>query len=237
MTPTETLARTAWGEARGEGTAGMQCVCNVVMQRVKQSGRDVISVCLAPYQFSCWLDADPNCHKLLAVTDDDPEYRIACNLAADAIEGQLPDLTHGADHYFAVGSAIPSWARGVTPTITIGHHQFYRLGWPRPLSVVTPKRAFALENPATTVVNSPINSATTQGTAGLSMGVSGAIVVLVAGVLQHYGVIMTPEQTAALGTLLAVALHPISVLLIGNSETAQALPVATAPVTPKEPPA
>lgn len=30
------MARTAWGEARGEGQSGMQAVLNVIMNRVKK---------------------------------------------------------------------------------------------------------------------------------------------------------------------------------------------------------
>ena len=32
------LARTIWGEARGEGQTGMQAVANVIMNRVKKGG-------------------------------------------------------------------------------------------------------------------------------------------------------------------------------------------------------
>ena len=32
------MARTAWGEARGEGTTGMQAVINVIMNRVAKRG-------------------------------------------------------------------------------------------------------------------------------------------------------------------------------------------------------
>src|SRR5688500_4029200 len=64
-TDLDTLARTLWGEARGEGRNGMQAVANVIMNRYKlarsnsgyarQWGRTVAEVCRKKYQFSCWL--------------------------------------------------------------------------------------------------------------------------------------------------------------------------------------
>ena len=76
----DTLARTVWGEARGEGEAGMAAVAAVIRNRIDVSaahggkywwGRDWISVCQARSQFSCWNPGDPNRAKLLAVDDSE----------------------------------------------------------------------------------------------------------------------------------------------------------------------
>ncbi len=129
------LARTLWGEARGEGTAGMQAVAAVIMNRVKTSrakpggmwwGNDVISVCQKPWQFSCWNRSDPNMKKVMAVTANDPYFKNAQAIARAALAGTLRDPTGGATHYHARGS-VPDWAKGQPPTATIGRHVFYIL--------------------------------------------------------------------------------------------------------------
>jgi len=126
----EVLARTLWGENRGGGTKGMTSVANVIMNRVHSGitwwGNSVRSVCLKPYQFSCWLASDPNRAKLLSVTDEDPAYREALFLAAEAIAGTLPDITGGATSYFAISMPKPPhWSVGMTPTAEIAGQRFY----------------------------------------------------------------------------------------------------------------
>jgi N-acetylmuramoyl-L-alanine amidase len=129
----DTLARTLWGEARGEGTAGMEAVANVVLNRVKIAtenngrwwwGTNIIQVCQKPYQFSCWNRSDPNFQKLQAVDGKDLYFATAMRIAARA--ESLKDATNGATHYHARGTD-PYWARGETPVAAIGNHIFYRL--------------------------------------------------------------------------------------------------------------
>ncbi|MDB5491192.1 MAG: cell Wall Hydrolase family protein [Micavibrio sp.] len=127
------LARTIWGEARGEGVAGMQGVGNVVMNRVRIArqkgkfwwGNDVIGVCQKPYQFSCWNKGDANFEKIQAVDGRDLVFASAMRLGFRAVIGQLADITGGATHYHAAGM-MPNWARGQVPSATIGRHVFYR---------------------------------------------------------------------------------------------------------------
>lgn len=121
------LARTAWGEARGDGTQGMQAVINVVMNRVERGawyGENVIDVCKKPKQFSCWNKSDPNYKKMLAITQSDSQFKQAVQLATLAIDGRLPDITDGATNYHAK-SVNPYWAKSMTKTATIGNHIFY----------------------------------------------------------------------------------------------------------------
>jgi N-acetylmuramoyl-L-alanine amidase len=130
----DVLARTLWGEARGEPVAGIEAVASVVLNRVaiaKAKGRywwgnDVITVCQKPYQFSCWNRSDPSYRKLLAVTDKNIHFVTCLRIARRALSNALPDATGGATHYHA-DYVSPDWARGETPTIIIGHHLFYRL--------------------------------------------------------------------------------------------------------------
>ncbi|MFN4276124.1 MAG: cell wall hydrolase [Ferrovibrio sp.] len=123
----DTLARTLWGEARSEGREGMMAVASVILNRAAKPGwwgRSVADVCLRPWQFSCWLADDPNRAKLEKVDERDVQFRIALQVADQALGGGLPDYTFGATHYHTVDIA-PNWARGHTPCAVIGRHAFY----------------------------------------------------------------------------------------------------------------
>lgn len=120
-------ARTLWGEARSEGTTGMQAVANVIANRVKGLnwfGSTFKEVCLKPRQFSAWEDL--NRPKMLAVDTSNPQFKQAVEIAKKAVAGTLPDITGGANHYHAVG-VKPSWADTSKRTAIIGRHIFYKL--------------------------------------------------------------------------------------------------------------
>ncbi len=127
---TDTLARTIWGEARGEGSMGMQAVAAVVHNRLavsKQKGKfwwgnSIIEICQKPYQFSCWNRDDPNYRKVLNVDKRDRIFAKALDIAGTC----MADPTDGATHYHAAG-VFPYWSRHQKPTATIGHHIFYRI--------------------------------------------------------------------------------------------------------------
>jgi N-acetylmuramoyl-L-alanine amidase len=122
----QVAARTIYGEARGEGPAGMDAVAHVIRNRfaAKRFGKTIAAVCLAKYQFSCWLEADPNSKLLHELPDSDPELKTCMGYWLMSLS--TPDPTHGATHYHVVGT-FPRWADGVTPLVTIGHHAFYKV--------------------------------------------------------------------------------------------------------------
>ena len=131
----DVLARTIFGEARGEPVRGMEAVANVVLNRVKLArkkggkywwGHDVITVCQKPYQFSCWNRSDPSYKRLMAVGEDNIHFATALRIARRAVIGALNDHTNGATHYHA-DYVSPYWARGERPLVTIGRHIFYKL--------------------------------------------------------------------------------------------------------------
>ncbi len=130
----DVLARTLWGEGRGEGTTGMEAIASVVLNRVaiaQEKGRywwgnDIITVCQKPYQFSCWNRSDPNYRQLQAVTDKDIHFATALRIARRAVSGTLADVTNGATHYHTK-AVKPFWAKGKTPTTMIGNHIFFRI--------------------------------------------------------------------------------------------------------------
>ncbi len=128
------LARTIWGEARGERFRGKLAVGWVARNRAEHPrwwGRDLEAVLRKPAQFSCWNADDPNAAKCLSVGPDDRAF-VDCLAAAHAvIEGTIADPTDadgngGADHYHVAG-LVPAWSRGHAPIATIGRHVFYRI--------------------------------------------------------------------------------------------------------------
>lgn len=129
--PVDILARTVWGEDRGGGMEGMAAIANVVLNRVNHPGwwgDTIVSVCLKPWQFSCWNHGDPNREKLLDVTKSNPEFADALVIAQAAVAGTLRDRTNGATSYY--NPAIvpePAWAKGLTPCAVIDGQRFYRL--------------------------------------------------------------------------------------------------------------
>lgn len=126
------LARTIYGEARGELVRGKEAVAAVVMNRVRR-GRDrggywwgdsVVDVCTKPWQFSCWNTNDPNREKVLAVSDRNRTFRSCLRIAGRALDGRLSDPTDGATHYHA-RAVSPPWSKNRQPSAEIGGHVFY----------------------------------------------------------------------------------------------------------------
>lgn len=130
----EIIARTLWGEARSQGVIGMTAVACVIMNRSNNPGwwgNSLRGVCLAPMQFSCWNDNDPQAEKMRAQVIDDPAYQKAIVISEMLFNHAINDITNGADHYRAE-YAHPAWADGKIPTYVCGamgsRHLFYKLG-------------------------------------------------------------------------------------------------------------
>ena len=126
------LARTLYGEARGEGLIGIEAVANVIMNRVALSkqytlwwGKSIEEVCLKPFQFSCWTPSDNNFYKLIRVSSDDDVFRMCLRVAQRAVSGTLSDITKGATHYHRK-DVSPAWARRLIPVFEYKNHLFYR---------------------------------------------------------------------------------------------------------------
>jgi hypothetical protein len=124
----DTLARTLWGEARGEGRVGMEAVASVILNRLHRQnwwGKSISAVCRRAWQFSCWNQNAPGLKQLMSITASDPEFRTAVAVANEAVKLQLPDITKRATHYYASYIPAPRWARGKTPCCSIGRHLFF----------------------------------------------------------------------------------------------------------------
>lgn len=126
----DVVARTVYGEARGEARDGKTAVAWVIKNRVdspKWWGHDWRSVCRKPWQFSCWNDNDPNRAKVEAVTTEDDAFRDCLQASALVMSGEVTDPTKGATHYYAKAmKALPTWASHAVKTAEIGGHVFMK---------------------------------------------------------------------------------------------------------------
>lgn len=124
----DTMARTLWGEARGEPIEGQIAVAWVIRNRAENGrwwGRDIEGVCRKPWQFSCWHD-QPGIR--LPSLDKNPRFSDLKNLCREVLEGKYTDPTMRSDHYCTTAVAPKTaWAKTRKPVVTIGAHAFYRL--------------------------------------------------------------------------------------------------------------
>lgn len=131
-------ALTAWAEARGEGEAGMQAVINVIRNRVKRGGwyidKEISAltspfhgVCLKKYQFSCFLQNDPNFQKLIVLVRENKVNATCQDALAIAAIPDLIDLTKGATHYHTIQmNPFLKWTASMVETTRIKNHMFYK---------------------------------------------------------------------------------------------------------------
>jgi spore germination cell wall hydrolase CwlJ-like protein len=122
------LARTIYWEARGESSAGMESVANVVMNRLGHEGfpNTVCEVVKQGHeqgtcQFSWWCDGRSDHAR------EDESYAIAKEVSRRALNLQLPDQTGGA-LYFHQRKAAPGWAAKYIKTAEIENFVFYKPG-------------------------------------------------------------------------------------------------------------
>ncbi len=120
------MARTVYGEARGESPEGQEAVANVILNRAKKHRISPAKACLKSIHFSAWNNARSNDENQLAMmTADlsDPVYRQCLESVLRAVRAPSRMLK-GYRHYHTVGVS-PRWSKG-KPYVTIGGHRFYR---------------------------------------------------------------------------------------------------------------
>ena len=125
----EIAARTVWMEARNQGDAGMSAVAHVLRNRVADGrwGTSFATVCLAPFQFSCWNTADPNRGAMARLGTGDTSLEAARTALLNS--ANQADPTDGATHYVTEGvleQMAPAWTKGATRTVQIGQHVFFK---------------------------------------------------------------------------------------------------------------
>ena len=134
----DVLARTLYGEARGEGYAGMIAVAWSIRNRVDVDlhsdgkpdwwGEGYAGVCQAPWQFSCWNKNDPNFAYLSGAKQIPFREFAQAKIAAERVmAGKVPDPTGGATHYYATTMPKPPvWVKGAKQTLELGRHVFFK---------------------------------------------------------------------------------------------------------------
>lgn len=154
LTDEQTLAITAWAEARGiprdnprshspvEEMLAVMCVVRnrrINPLRWRAADASYKAICLAPQQFSCWNQGTGANHELLLDTATalvdvavvvPPVIRECLYLARGVISGMILDRTGIADSYYAPAAMVPV---GRVPagavgkiTLEIGDQLFYR---------------------------------------------------------------------------------------------------------------
>ena len=128
------VSATVYGEGYLEGEAGMLAILEVIENRAGAS-RSLKSVCLQPFQFSAWNDAEPTAKtlRLLAKGESsgnslvDAAFLDVVRLVESALANQDRKrvLSPHTRHYWAPNSmnADPYWYNG-EPTQRIGGHIF-----------------------------------------------------------------------------------------------------------------
>ena len=119
------LALTMWREASGEGVEGMRAVGHVVANEVKVTKLTWESVILNKWYISSMTaPGDPGTVRWPRYPDN--SFVTATELAIEIYQGINTDNTDGATHYFNPHIVLPSWAKYMIKTVTIGNHDFYK---------------------------------------------------------------------------------------------------------------
>jgi N-acetylmuramoyl-L-alanine amidase len=145
LSPAQVVALTAYGEARSEPPRGRVGVVNTIANRLAAQrdayGLDLKAVCLKRWQYSCWMPEGGRAnyesllitarHLLKAERSIGPILQHCLDLGAQLVAGTLEDVVKGATHYVNPDAMkprgrLPAWAIGLTPTVIIGSHWFYK---------------------------------------------------------------------------------------------------------------
>lgn len=137
LTAAQVVAMTIWAEARAapvEGEIAVGCVIRNRLLRPKRFSDTWEKVCLAKWQFSCWIPqgGQANYEMLMERCDSAQQSlywpRQQLWIAEGIISGAIEDRVAGADHYFASWmKKWPAWAKGLSPVAILGVHRFYRV--------------------------------------------------------------------------------------------------------------
>jgi N-acetylmuramoyl-L-alanine amidase len=120
------LAANVYYESRGEPTEGQLAVALVTMNRAHLDERNVCKVVLKPKQFS-WTISAVNNGKIKKSYEpkDAKAWANSMMVAFITLNGMMPDITKGSDHYHA-SYVHPKWRHAMVATRVIGNHFFYK---------------------------------------------------------------------------------------------------------------
>lgn len=132
------VAATLVDEAKGEDSAGMDAVMNVILNRTKtRTTKEAAAKCLVPSQFTGWNVVDKKnpaeVLKFVETHSKHPKFKDALELVKKAEAGTLPDNTKGSNHFLNVAltlkqqGRLPKWYDPNKITTKIGKHTFLKL--------------------------------------------------------------------------------------------------------------
>ena len=118
------VADTLYLEARNESERGLRAVATVIYNRAKNTGKTFETVCLQPFQFSCWNAS--RTRKIVPRRRSDVKAYILClQIEKELLKGNFKPLGDWT-HYYNPRLCSPKWARGVE-CVQIGSHVFLTL--------------------------------------------------------------------------------------------------------------
>jgi len=126
----DVVARTIYGEGRGQSFEGQVAIGFVIFNRAKERKQSVREVCLAPRQFSCWNLGDINRKIIETITLQSKgftrAYGIACLIMTEDLNDPTfnPEIGRGANHYYNPDIVHPNWAKNMKVLKTIDDHIF-----------------------------------------------------------------------------------------------------------------
>jgi spore germination cell wall hydrolase CwlJ-like protein len=108
------LAKTIYGESRGESIETMFAVGWVIRNRLQADryGKTYKDVVLRPMQFSCWNEGDPN-HRLIKGMPKGPLWEVCIGVAIVVMQSmERHNPVEGVKHYYdkSLDSNPPYWA-------------------------------------------------------------------------------------------------------------------------------
>lgn len=132
----DVVARTVYGEARGEPWLGKVAVAWVIRNRVEVDlndddkpdwwGEGYIPISKHPWQFSCWNEKDPNRELLEKIDVSTSSVFRECVAAASMVMlGMIPDPTFRSFHYINPKYARAEWFVGKQHCFSVGKHIFF----------------------------------------------------------------------------------------------------------------
>jgi N-acetylmuramoyl-L-alanine amidase len=122
----DAMARTAYGEGRGEGAAGMAAIGAVIQNRSDLWGRGYTDVVHEGdgAQFNAWKEQRDHLNRLDPRSAD---YQRAVEAVLPIVMREAPDPTKGALEFFNPRNVSKAYDDGTG--LVIGNHKFRRGGW------------------------------------------------------------------------------------------------------------
>lgn len=105
----------------------MQSVLNVLVNRAGQRSSSIYEEAVRHLQFSSMTAlGDPNLI-LWPQVPGDAQFAVALDMASQAAQGSLPDITGGATFYYATSMRTPpAWSANMTHTAEIAGQVFFK---------------------------------------------------------------------------------------------------------------